>query len=143
MLTFRAWPHGRFAGQVSAADIASKERIARAQFKPTRTAAAAPGMEKRQLGPVGVGDTGLGAGLGNNGLGCVCTFGVCVGLGCTSNNQPKPSQYPCQGKNYDGCNPGAAVGVGANGISYSGSVGISQCCQTGYSCQKLGPFGAS
>jgi hypothetical protein len=101
-------------------------------------------MEKRQIGGIAIGGTDLGAGTGSNGLGCVCTFGVCVGLGCnTGPSQPKPSQYACQGKNYDGCNPGQNVGVSSNGITYSSSVGISQCCQTGYSCSKLGPFGAS
>lgn len=129
---------------VTDAEIASKERIQRAQFKPTKTDVSFPGMEKRQLGGIAVGNTGLGVGTGSNGLGCVCTFGVCVGLGCsTGPSQPQTSQYPCQGQNYDGCNPGTSVGVSSNGITYTSSVGISQCCQSGYSCQKLGPFGAS
>lgn len=128
--------------QLSEQEVASKERIARAQHKPTRTDIAAPGLEKRQLG-FGVGNTGLGAGTGVNGLGCVCVLGVCSGLGCVNPSPPKTSQYPCQGRNYDGCNPGANFGVGTNGITYGSSVGVSQCCQTGYSCSKLGPFGQS
>lgn len=115
--------------QLSAAQLESKERIRRAQYKPTKTSVAAPGLEKRSLVTYGT----LGGIL--NGVVCPCPLGICP-PGCSVPSQPKPSAVSCQGSGFDACTQTGLGGSVSGGTGYS-SGGISQCCQTGYTCQQV------
>jgi len=122
----------------------AKERIKRAQYHPTRTAAAAPGiekgMEKRQFG---IGLTPINVPIiGNVPIVCVDAFGQPLYIvGCPA--KATASQTVCQAQPKQQCNPTYAIaGSVSNGL---GGVtgGISSCCPFGYTCSRFGNLGGS
>lgn len=123
---------------------AGKERIKRAQYHPTRTAAAAPGMEKgmekRQFG-IGLTPVNVPV-IGPVPIVCVDIWGQPLYIiGCPP--KPQASQSICKAQPKQQCNPTYAIeGSVSNGLG--GVVGgISSCCPFGFACSQFGNLGGS